>query len=95
MYEWNYLGPFNIGEEVTISLRWDQPNGRFVAGLRQPGAPATIAYLPYYFQGTTPPANPYKRIDVRAFAPNCVSEKTVTGMTALFDDVIVNASALP
>jgi hypothetical protein len=94
-FGWADLGSVMVGEEITISLRWDQPNHRFVAALKKPGGPPAVVFMPYSHPEAAPPVNPSKQIGVYSFAANCTDQRAVAGITAHFDDVMVNASPLP
>ncbi len=89
------LGTLRVGEEVIVSLRWDRPNHRFIAGLKKLGAPPTVGFMPYSETEAAPPVYPLKEIGVRNFVPNCTDRQTISSMTAYFDDVVVNVNPVP
>jgi hypothetical protein len=85
------LGAVNVGERVTVELKWDQPNHRFVVRLfRPPTGTITEQYMPYTVADNTPAFFPYKALSARAFSPNCVSGRTFADMSVSFDNVRTN-----
>lgn len=85
------LGTAWVGQRVTLRLEWDQNNHRFI--VQRDNQPEII--MPYYLPDTTPPGAKSKRLEVAQFLANCTVQPRPTGfLSAFFDDVYVNASAL-
>lgn len=45
------LGIVAEGQEVLLSLRWDQPSHRFVASAQAPGAAPIVSFIPFEAPG--------------------------------------------
>jgi len=51
-----FIGRTSLGivaeeEQVVLSLRWDEPNHRFVASSQRPGAAPTESFVPFAARG--------------------------------------------
>ena len=86
------LGTVTVGQWVRLLVQWDQPNHQFIF---QRDSQAQ-QFVPYTVSDTDPPVLPLKLIGVNNDVPNCTGRvRPVASMNALFDDVVVNQSALP
>lgn len=86
------LGPVKRGEMVKLRVQWDRDNHRFI--FQRDDAPEVVA--PYTVPDTTPPGIQVKLLDAIHFVPNCTTTpRPMAFIDAMFDDVMVNASAAP
>lgn len=85
------LGEALIGERVSLSMRLDKPNDRFVFRLQRfgPNAGVSEESVTYTQSDSLPPANGYKSVGVRMLPPNCSSQRTFSDLRARFDNVKV------
>lgn len=85
------LGPVNVGERVSVELKWDQPNHRFIARLTRPTFNSFAKqYMPYSISDTLPAVAPFKAISARAFPVNCVGTRSSAEMSVSFGHVMTN-----
>jgi hypothetical protein len=86
------LGTVAAGVAVTIRVQWEPANDRFV--FQRGNRPELFA--PYTVSDVAPAGNPNKILAVNASVPNCtVTPRPTTVMSASFDDVFLNVSAIP
>ena len=86
------LGTVAAGVAVTIRVQWEPANDRFVF---QRGNRAELL-APYTVSDVAPAGNPNKILAVNTSVPNCtVTPRPTTVMSASFDDVFLNVSAIP
>lgn len=87
------LGLIHIGEIVTMELKWDKPNHRFVVRLFRPSTGTTIEqYMPYTISDSAAAVFPYKALSANAFSPNCTNGVTFADMSVMFDNVRTNVT---
>jgi len=79
-----------VGERVTATLRWDQPNHRFVAIVRPAAAVHYQQTSSYSAPDGSPAANPSKGFSAAALAPNCTTQMTTSNVESYVDNVIIN-----
>ena len=85
------LGPVNVGERVTVELRWDRPNHRFVVRLFRPTYGTKVEqFMPYAISDTSPAASPFKNLSANVFPANCTGTRTFTDLDVMFDNVMTN-----
>jgi len=91
------LGTVRVKKDVTLLIQWDPANNQFI--FQKDNEPqSSIAYV---VADATPPARPVQALLVQHFVPNCdltggsPPPRPTASMRALFDDVLVNASAAP
>ena len=85
------FGPVNIGETVIVTLRWDQPNHRFVAKLDRPKyGTKVVQYMPYTISDTTQSVAPFKSLSANVFPANCVGSSVPADLDVSFDNVYTN-----
>ncbi len=80
------LGTVTVGRMTTLSIRWDEANGRFL--FKRDAYPAMQVIYPWADDAT--PANPRKELRVQGDAPNCPVGRTVSFISASFDNVYVS-----
>jgi hypothetical protein len=86
------LGPVKLGEMVRLRVQWDRDNHRFI--FQRDDDPEVLA--PYTVSDSAPPGIQVKLLDALHFVPNCTATpRPVAFIEALFDDVMVNESAVP
>jgi hypothetical protein len=85
-----YLGPVNVGEQVTADLKWDKANHQFVAKVVHRGNTTVQVTVPYTMSDVTPAVIPQKALGARSFPENCVGTETFADMEASFDRVMTN-----
>jgi hypothetical protein len=86
------LGTVAIGTRVKLTIQWDQTNHQFIftRGSQTP-KPFT-----YGVPDTSPPGLPSKNLEVFTNVANCTTTPApVANISALFDDVRLNSSAVP
>lgn len=86
------LGTVAIGTGVKLTMQWDQANHKFIftRGSRTP-----IEFI-YGVPDTSPPGLPSKNLEVFTNVANCTTTPApVASISALFDNVNLNQSALP
>jgi hypothetical protein len=85
------LGSVNVGESVTVSVRWDKVNKQVVYGLQRLGQPPQEGRISY--GGTTSdavePWHPYKQVQLETGPPNNKSPLVFSDMEAKVDQVTV------
>lgn len=85
------LGSALRGDEIKLKIQWDKDNHRFIFQYND-NAPVLADYK---VSDTSPPGNNYKELRVQNFPVSCASgPATITAMTALVDDILVNQSAV-
>jgi hypothetical protein len=85
------LGSALRGEEIKLKVQWDKDNHRFIFQYDD-NAPV---FANYKESDTSPPGSNYKELRVQNFPVSCASgPATITAMTALVDDVMLNQSAV-
>lgn len=84
------LGFVIEGMAVTLEMRWEPDNDRFV--FRKDTVEGTVSYTE---SDTAAPGLALKAVDVRHFIENCIAEQTSASMDIFVDDVLVNLSAAP
>lgn len=52
------LGTVTEGQEIVLSLRWDQPQKRFVASSRAAGSTPILSFIPFASPGAADPIAP-------------------------------------
>ncbi len=86
------LGKATKGQWVRLLMQWDQANHQFIF---QRGK-QTPVLVPYSVSDTAEPGFPLKTLEVVHRVANCTTAPRPVGMgDALFDNVVVNESALP
>ena len=86
------LGTASVGQKVTLRLEWDKNRHQFI--VQRDSQPEVL--IPYYVSDSSPPGvMESRRLDVGSWMANCTAQPRPTAfMSAFFDDVYVNASAL-
>ncbi|MEI2769674.1 MAG: hypothetical protein V9G98_02690 [Candidatus Competibacter sp.] len=85
------LGTASVGQKVTLRLELDKNNHQFI--VQRDSQPEIL--IPYYVQDSSSPGAQSKRLEVGSWMANCTAQPRPTGfMSAFFDNVYVNASAL-
>lgn len=85
-----WLTNITIGTPVTVTLRWDQPNHRFLYSVTNKLTLITSSgMLAYPYSDTMPAVDPEKHLDVEIFPANCTSNQTWVHADALFGNVYV------
>lgn len=88
---WVDVGRFPITTTLTGTLKWDQANHQFVAGVRPVGGVRWLkAVVPYWVPDTAPAAFPQKYFSADAISPNCMSMMTSAHTEVGIDNVIIN-----
>jgi hypothetical protein len=86
------LGPVQLGNIATLFLRWDRV-GKKIDFQRNAEA---VTSIPYTQDDSRPPVNHFKTLEVRAQVANCtVSPRPISDVTGVFDNVFINAAAVP
>jgi hypothetical protein len=86
------MGYVQMGSPVTIWMQWDKANNRFL--FKRDLAPWVIIH--YSQSDATPPSQQMKGIGVSTYVANCNSLPLPDAFVeATFDNVAVNASAVP
>ena len=90
------LGTLEIGEPATATLRWDRANKTFwVRVVKTRTIPLVVEQaMPYSQADNLPPSQPFKRLQVGTFTPNCTTARNFTAMESAIDNVRVNRSTL-
>jgi len=88
--QWVHLTDFPMGTPVTTTIRWDQPNHRFIALLKVKNGLYLMGTSSYAVPDSTPPASPSKSLSAATYAPNCTVQITTSEVEANFDNVIIN-----
>ena len=89
---WQDLGLVKLGEMSRLRVQWDRENHRFI--FQRGGDPEVVA--PYTVSDTAPASNSRKMVSISQVVANCTATpRPVAFIDALFDDVMVNASAAP
>jgi hypothetical protein len=84
------LGPIAVGQKVTLYMKWEKSNHRFVFR-RDTAAKVYSAYDVKLYPDKSPPGYNGKRLRVEAGAANCSdSPRPVASMDAYFDNVYIN-----
>ena len=85
------LGTLMVWQWTKLLIQWDPDNNQFI--FQRDYGPEEI--LPYTVSDDFSPDNPYKRIGISAFVPNCTEEPRPVGYAeVVIKDVFVNESAL-
>jgi hypothetical protein len=85
------LGPVDVGEQVTVELRWDQPNHRFILHLVRPAHNTRVErFMPYTISDTTAAVFPFKTLSANVFPANCTTATTSADLDVFFDNVMTN-----
>ncbi|MEI2781262.1 MAG: hypothetical protein V9H25_08350 [Candidatus Competibacter sp.] len=85
------LGTASVGQNVTLRLELDKNHHQFI--VQRDSQPEIL--IPYYVLDSSPPGAQSKRLEVGSWMANCTAQPRPTGfISALFDNVYVNASAL-
>lgn len=84
------LGTALVGETVALKLEWDQPNKHFnfFRG-------SAVQRVTYAVSDAFGPWSLYRNVGTRTSVPTCLAGRTTGFMDAVFDNIAVNASALP
>ena len=87
------LGLVKLGEMTRLRVQWDRENHRFI--FQRGGDPEVVA--PYTVSDTAPASDSRKTLEITSMSvANCTATpRPVAFIEALFDDVMVNASAAP
>jgi len=86
------LGTARIGQQVTLRLEWDNINHQFIAQRDN----QREVRIPYTVRDNSPPGAKSKRLEVAQWLANCTAQPRPTSfMSAFFDNVYVNAAAMP
>ena len=85
------LGPVSVGDQVTVELRWDQPNHQFIVSLNDPVRHVTHQQaMPYSISDTTAAVNQFKALSANVFPANCTAASASADLDVLFDNVKTN-----
>ena len=80
------------GTAAKVEIQWDQPNHQF---LFTRGAQLAVP-VPYNVSDVESPGLPYKNLEIFNNVANCTTApRPIANITALFDNVFLNQSALP
>jgi hypothetical protein len=83
------------GHPDTLQLQWDREGHQFRFAVN-PGAPGEeTAALSYAEPDALPPVLAFKAIRASHSAANCTEARKQVSIVATFDDVLINASAVP
>jgi hypothetical protein len=86
------LGSVKRGEMARLRVQWDRDNHRFI--FQRDDNPEVVA--PYTVSDTAPAGLQIKILEAVHDIPNCTTTpRPVAFINALFDDVMVNESAVP
>jgi hypothetical protein len=86
---------WSLGVPDTLGLEWDPNNDRFIFSAN-PGTPnEETEVLAYNVSDDNPPINDFKQLRLVNSIANCTATRTRGSMTALFDNVMLNAEAVP
>ncbi|MBI3245361.1 MAG: hypothetical protein HYZ50_02505 [Deltaproteobacteria bacterium] len=86
------LGPILKNKKTMLSLQWDPDNDRFLVQVND----NPVEELPYTVTDAESPSVETKGLQVATGVPNCTTApRPVAFLEANFDDVMVNASAVP
>jgi hypothetical protein len=86
------LGTAMIGTPTTVQMQWDKPSKTFYFA-RDGATTGTVAYAE---SDANPPGVNFRQLSTRVNVPSCQSAPRVSGLVdALFDNVLVNQSAVP
>ena len=78
------MGTVNVGQSLTFSVRWDEPNARFLFRRdNNPEVQITYPWSVYPIQGS-------RSLLISSFVANCANPTTVASMIATFDNFYVN-----
>jgi hypothetical protein len=85
------LGPVDVGEQVIVELRWDQPNHQFLVSLTRPLHHTKVQLsMPYTISDTTAAVAPFRSLGANVFPANCTTKSTAADLDVLFDNVMTN-----
>jgi hypothetical protein len=86
------LGTLRVWEPAVATLKWDRANSAFAWHVAKAVTSPHIVEgtLSYADDDTTPPADAFKSLSVRTFAPNCADGPGSAAMHAVIDNVRVN-----
>ena len=86
------LGPVKLGEMVRLRVQWDRDNHRFI--FQRDDDPEVL--VRYTVSDSAPPGIQVKDLAAEHHVPNCTATpRPMAFIEALFDDVMVNESAVP
>jgi hypothetical protein len=85
------LGTAVVGETVVLKMEWDKPNKRFNFFVGN----NPVQRVTYAVSDALAPASEYRLIGTRTTVAHCMAGRTEGFMDAKFDNISVNASALP
>jgi hypothetical protein len=86
------LGLVKLGEMSRLRVQWDREDHRFI--FQRGGNPEIVA--PYTVSDTAPASDSRRFLGINNGVANCTATpRPVAFIDALFDDVMVNASAAP
>jgi hypothetical protein len=85
------LGTALVGETVVLKMEWDKPNKRF--NFFRGSDP--VQRVTYAVSDALAPASSYRLIGTRTTVTHCMAGRTEGFIDAKFDNISVNASALP
>jgi hypothetical protein len=85
-------GKIATGTPVKVEMQWDQPNHQFIF-TRGAQPPVDVAYG---VSDTDSPGVSFKQLVVANEVANCTSApRPIANITATFDNVFLNSSAVP
>jgi hypothetical protein len=86
------LGTIKLGQKVRLRITWDPDNDRFIF---RKGVDPEV-YVTYTVPDGHPPYYPNKRLEILEQVPICTDlPRPLAHMDVLFDNVLVNESAVP
>lgn len=83
------LGSVDIGETVTIWVRWDKANQKVVYGLQHPGQPPIEQEIQYAMSDTSPVFYPYRLVQLQTSPKNCTSDLVYSDIEVKITQVTV------
>lgn len=85
------LGTALVGQTVSLRMEWDKPNKRFNFFVGN----NPVQRVTYTVAHDLAPASEYRLIGTRTTVSHCMAGRTDAFIDAKFDNISVNASALP
>lgn len=85
------LGFASLGESVVLKMEWDKPNKRF--NFFRGSDP--VQRVPYAVSDALAPGVRFAVIGTRTTVPHCMAGRTEGFIDATFDNISLNASAVP
>lgn len=85
------LGTALVGQTVSLRMEWDKPNKRFNFFLGN----NPVQRITYSVAHDLAPASTFRLIGTRTTVSHCMAGRTEGFIDAKFDNISVNASALP